>query len=40
MKKNSITTLALFAALKILAVPRAYAAQSLDGVISNSMCGR
>lgn len=40
VQKNAITTLALFAALVIPAVPRLYAAQPLDGVISDSMCGR
>ena len=40
VKKHAIATLALFAAVTIPAVPRVYAAQPLDGVISDSMCGR
>ena len=40
VKKHAIATLALFAAVTIPAVPRIYAAQPLDGVISDSMCGR
>ena len=40
LKKHAIATLALFAAVTIPAVPRVYAAQPLDGVISDSMCGR
>jgi hypothetical protein len=40
VKKHAIATLALFAAVVIPAVPRVYAAEPLDGVISDSMCGR
>jgi hypothetical protein len=40
VKKHATATLALFAAVVIPAVPRVYAAQFLDGVISDSMCGR
>ena len=43
MKKHAIATLALFAAVVIPAVPQVYAAHAaepLDGVISDSMCGR
>ncbi len=40
VKIHAIATLALFAAVVIPAVPRVYAAQPLDGVISDSMCGR
>lgn len=38
MKKNAISILAFVAAVTISAVPQSYAAQSLDGIVSDSMC--
>jgi len=40
VKKEAIITLAFVAAMMGSAVPQVYAAQTLAGVISDSMCGR